>query len=42
MIVSVGFETLHEKDLGFKNAPHIATTFMESLVLLDGATELSG
>ena len=40
--VSLDLETLHEKDLGFQDAPHIATTFMESLVLLDGATELSG
>ncbi|KAL4616218.1 hypothetical protein ACB092_07G182600, partial [Castanea dentata] len=29
--VSLDLETLHEKDLGFQNAPHIATTFMESL-----------
>ena len=42
MTVSLDLETLHEKDLGFQDAPHIATTFMESLVLLDGATELSG
>nr|XP_023882205.1 F-box/kelch-repeat protein At3g06240-like [Quercus suber] len=40
--VSLDLETLHEKDLGFQDAPHIATTFMESLVLLDGANELSG
>ena len=40
--VSLDLETLHEKDLGFQIAPHIANSFMESLVLLDGATELSG
>ena len=42
VIVSLDLETLHEKDLGFQIAPHIANSFMESLVLLDGATELSG
>ncbi|XP_030961766.1 F-box/kelch-repeat protein At3g23880-like [Quercus lobata] len=42
VIVSLDLETLHEKDLGFQNAPHIANSFMESLVLLDGTTELSG
>nr|XP_023892011.1 F-box/kelch-repeat protein At3g23880-like [Quercus suber] len=42
VIVSLDLETLHEKDLGFQNSPHIANSFMESLVLLDGATELCG
>nr|XP_023882182.1 F-box/kelch-repeat protein At3g23880-like isoform X2 [Quercus suber] len=42
VIVSLDLETLHEKDLGFQNDPLIASSFMESLVLLDGATELSG
>ena len=41
-VVSLDLETSREKDLGFQNVPYIATTFMESLVLLDGATELSG
>nr|XP_023892015.1 F-box/kelch-repeat protein At3g23880-like [Quercus suber] len=41
-VVSLDLETSHEKDLGFQKDPDIATTFMESLVLLDGATELSG
>ena len=42
IVVLLDLETLHEKDLGFQKVPDIATTFMESLVLLDGATELSG
>ncbi|KAL4616211.1 hypothetical protein ACB092_07G182100 [Castanea dentata] len=42
MVVSLDLETSLEKDLGFQKVPYIATTFMESLVLLDGATELSG
>uniref|UniRef100_A0A7N2N0D1 F-box protein n=1 Tax=Quercus lobata TaxID=97700 RepID=A0A7N2N0D1_QUELO len=42
VIVLLDLETLHEKDLGFQIAPHMAHSFMESLVLLDGATELSG
>ena len=41
-VVSLDLETSREKDLGFQKVPDIATTFMESLVLLDGATELSG
>ena len=40
-VVSLDLETSREKDLGFQKVPDIATTFMESLVLLDGATELS-
>ena len=36
VIVSLDLETLHEKDFGFQNAAHIASSFMESLVLLDG------
>ncbi|XP_023882201.2 F-box/kelch-repeat protein At3g06240-like [Quercus suber] len=42
VVVSLDLETLHEKDLGFQKVPDIATTFVESLVLLDEATELSG
>ncbi|XP_050260076.1 F-box/kelch-repeat protein At3g06240-like [Quercus robur] len=42
VIVSLEPETLHEKDLGIQNVELIATNFMESLVLLDEATELSG
>ena len=38
VIVSFDPETLHEKDLGIQHLPLIATSFMESLVLLDGAT----
>uniref|UniRef100_A0A7N2MYJ5 F-box domain-containing protein n=1 Tax=Quercus lobata TaxID=97700 RepID=A0A7N2MYJ5_QUELO len=41
-VVSLDLETLHEKDLGFQKVPDIVANFMESLVLLDGATELSG
>ena len=42
-IVLLDPETLHEKDLGIlRYGTHIVTTFKESLVLLDGATELSG
>nr|XP_023888156.1 F-box/kelch-repeat protein At3g06240-like [Quercus suber] len=42
-IVSLDPETLHEKDLGIlRYVTNIVTTFKESLVLLDGATELSG
>ncbi|XP_050260064.1 F-box/kelch-repeat protein At3g06240-like [Quercus robur] len=41
-VVLLDLETSREKDLGFQKVPDIATTFMESLVLLDGATELSG
>ncbi|XP_023888146.2 F-box/kelch-repeat protein At3g06240-like [Quercus suber] len=42
-IVSLDPETLHEKDLGIlRYVTHIVTTFKESLVLLDGATGLSG
>ncbi|XP_050262350.1 F-box/kelch-repeat protein At3g23880-like [Quercus robur] len=41
-VVSLDLETLHEKDLHFRHVPQILTTFMESLVLLDGATDLSG
>ena len=43
VIVSLDLETLHEKDLGIlRYVTHIVTTFKESLVFLDGATELSG
>ena len=42
VVVSLDLETLHENDLGFQKVPDIATTFVESLVLLDEATELSG
>ena len=42
-IVSLDPETLHEKDLGIlRFVTNIVTTFKESLVLLDGAAELSG
>ena len=42
-IVSLDPETLHEKDLGIlRYVTNIVTTFKESLVLLDGAAELSG
>ena len=42
-IVSLDPETLQEKDLGIlRYVTHMVTTFKESLVLLDGATELSG
>ena len=41
-VVSIDFENPLLKYLGFRNLPQILTTFMESLVLLDGATELSG
>ena len=42
-IVSLDLETLHQKDLGIlRYVTDIVTTFKESLVLLDGATELSG
>ena len=41
MIVSINLETLHETDLVVQQVPNIATTFMESLVLLDEGTELS-
>nr|XP_023918080.1 F-box/kelch-repeat protein At3g23880-like [Quercus suber] len=41
VIVSLDPETLHEKDLGIQDVELITTNFMESLVLLDGATELS-
>ena len=42
-IVLLDPETLHEKDLGIlRYVTHVVTTFKESLVLLDGATELSG
>ncbi|XP_050282207.1 F-box/kelch-repeat protein At3g06240-like isoform X1 [Quercus robur] len=42
-IVSLDPETLHEKDLGIlRYVTRIVTTFKESLVLLDGATGLSG
>ena len=42
-IVSLNPETLHEKDLRIlRYVTHIVTMFKESLVLLDGATELSG
>ena len=41
-IVSLDPETLHEKDLGIlRYVTNIVTAFKESLVLLDGATELS-
>ena len=41
-VVSIDFENPLLKYLGFRNLPQILTTFMESLVLLDGATELFG
>ena len=42
-IVSLDPETLQEKDLGIlRYVTHMVTTFRGSLVLLDGATELSG
>ncbi|KAK4592940.1 hypothetical protein RGQ29_017183 [Quercus rubra] len=41
VIVSLDPETLHEKDLGVQ-LPNIATTFEESLVILDQADGLSG
>uniref|UniRef100_A0A7N2LED8 Uncharacterized protein n=1 Tax=Quercus lobata TaxID=97700 RepID=A0A7N2LED8_QUELO len=41
MIVSIDLETLHETDLVVQQVPNIATTFMESLVLLDEGTNLS-
>ena len=42
-IVSLDLETLHQKDLGIlRYVTDIVTTFKESLVLLDGATELYG
>ena len=41
MIASIDLETLHETDLVVQQVPNIATTFMESLVLLDEGTELS-
>uniref|UniRef100_A0A7N2LH99 F-box associated beta-propeller type 3 domain-containing protein n=2 Tax=Quercus lobata TaxID=97700 RepID=A0A7N2LH99_QUELO len=42
-IVLLDPETLHEKDLGIlRYVTDIVTTFKESLVLLDGATELYG
>ena len=41
-IVSFDPKTLQEKDLGIlRYVTHMVTTFKESLVLLDGATELS-
>ena len=41
MIVSIDLETLHETDLVVQQVPNIATTLMESLVLLDEGTKLS-
>ena len=42
-IVLLDPETLHEKDLGIlRYVTDMLTTFKESLVLLDGATELYG
>ena len=42
-IVSLDLETLHERGLGIlRYVTHIVTTFKESLVLLDRATELYG
>ena len=42
-IVSLDPETLHERDLGIlRYVTHIVTMFKESLVLLDGTTELYG
>ena len=42
LILSLDPETLHEKNLDIQHVPTIATTFKESIVLLDAATELSG
>ena len=43
MILSNDPETLHEKDLGIlQYVTHVVTTLRESLVLLDGGTELFG
>ena len=42
LIVSLDPEALHEKNLDIQHVPTIATTFMESIVLLYAATELSG
>ena len=35
-------ETLNEKKLDIQQVPNTVSTFMESLVLLDGEIELSG
>ena len=40
LIVSLDPEALHEKNLDIQHVPTIATTFKESIVLLDAATEL--
>ena len=42
VIVSIDLETLHKKNLDIQPFPTIVTTFIESLLLLDGASELSG
>nr|XP_023920935.1 F-box/kelch-repeat protein At3g06240-like [Quercus suber] len=42
VIVSFDPETLHEKKLDIQQVPNTVSTFMESLVLLDGEIELSG
>ena len=42
LIVSLDPEALHEKNLDIQHVPTIATTFKESIVLLDAATALSG
>ena len=42
LIVSLDPEALHEKNLDIQHVPIIAATFMESIVLLYAATELSG
>lgn len=42
VIVSFDTETLHEKKLDIQQVPNTFSTFMESLVLLDGKIEQSG
>ena len=42
LIVSLDPEALHEKNLDIQQVPIIADTFIESIVLLDAATALSG
>ena len=42
VIVSFDPETFHEKKLDIQQVPNTVSTFMESLVLLDGEIELSG
>ena len=42
VIFSFDPETLNEKKLDIQQVPNTVSTFMESLVLLDGEIELSG